>query len=61
MAINSLKVLRIASEVNGLSDDELDILCDCINEPIADKMNNYLSFYLQDKSYLSIPVQDPVC
>lgn len=61
MTINSLKVLRIASEVNGLSDDELDILCDCINEPIADKMNNYLSFYLQDKSYLDIPVQDPVC
>ena len=61
MAINSLKVLRIASEVNGLSNDELDILCNCINESIADKMNNYLSFYLQDKNYSNIPVQEPVC
>ena len=60
MAINSLKVLRIASEVNSLSNDELNVLCDCVNEPVADKMINYLSFILQDRK-LNIEVQEPVC
>ena len=60
MPFNSLKVFRIASEINTLTNDELSTLCDCVNEPVADKMINYLSFILQDRK-TNIEVQEPVC
>ena len=61
MSLNSFKVLRVASEINGMTSDELSILCDCLNESVANKMNNYLAFVLQDKDLLNIEVQEPVC
>ena len=61
MNLNSLKVLRVASEINGMTNDELSTLCDCLNESVANKMNNYLAFVLQDKDLLKIEVQEPVC
>ena len=61
MAINSLKVLRVASEMNSMTSEELTTLCDCLNDSIADKMSNYLFFVLQDKDLLNIEVQEPAC
>jgi len=61
MSLNSFKVLRVASEINGMTSDELSTLCDCLNESVANKMNNYLAFVLQDKDLLNIEVQEPVC
>ncbi len=61
MKVNTLKVIRIASEINQMNSEELQILSECISKGTGEAMANYISFNLQDKDLLDIEVQDPVC
>jgi hypothetical protein len=49
MKINSFKVLKVASEINGMTSDELQVLAECLNLKNADKLANNISFVIQDR------------
>lgn len=49
MKINSFKVLKVASEINGMTSEELQVLAECLNEKNADMLANNISFVIQDR------------
>lgn len=61
MVISSLDVIRIASQINQMTDKELQTLSEFLFPLTAEKFGNYISFSLQEKDLLAIEVQDPVC
>lgn len=61
MVISSLDVIRIASQVNEMTDKELQTMSEFLFPLTAEKLGNYISFSLQEKDLLAIEVQDPVC
>ena len=56
-----IQVMKIASEINSLSDRELQLLAEWIKDKPANSLANYLSFELQERDPLNIEVQEPVC
>jgi hypothetical protein len=56
-----IKVLKIASEINGLSDRELRLLAEWIKDQPASSLVNYISFELQERDPLNIEVQEAIC
>ncbi len=52
MKINSFKVLKVASEINGMTSEELQILAECLNEKKADALANNISFVIQDRQIM---------
>ena len=56
-----IQVMKIASEINNLSDRELKLLAEWIKDKPANSLANYLSFELQERDPLNIEVQEPVC
>ena len=56
-----IKIMKIASEINGLSDRELKLLAEWIKDNAANSLANYLSFELQERDSINIEVQEPVC
>jgi hypothetical protein len=61
MVISSLDVIRIASQINEMTDKELQTMSEFLFPLTAEKLGNYISFSLQEKDLLAIEVQDPVC
>ncbi len=61
MVLSSLDVIRIASQINQMTDEEMRTMAEFLFPLTADKLANYISFSLQDKDLLDIEVQDPVC
>lgn len=61
MVLSSLDVIRIASQINQMTDEEMRTMAEFLFPLTADKLGNYISFSLQDKDLLNIEVQDPVC
>ena len=61
MVLSSLDVIRIASQINEMTDEEMRTMSEFLFPLTADKLANYISFTLQDKDLLDIEVQDPVC
>jgi hypothetical protein len=49
MKINSFKVLKVASEINGMTSEELQVLAECLNSKNADKLADFISFVIQDR------------
>ena len=49
MKINSFMVLKVASEINAMTKDELQVLAECLNEKTADSLANNISFVIQDR------------
>jgi hypothetical protein len=49
MKINSFKVLKVASEINGMTSEELQVLAECLNEKKADSLATKISFVIQDR------------
>ncbi len=49
MKINSFKVLKVASDINGMTSEELQVLAECLNEKKADALANNISFVIQDR------------
>ena len=56
-----IQVMKIASEINSLSERELQLLVEWIKDKPANSLSNYLSFELQERDPLNIEVQEPVC
>jgi hypothetical protein len=61
MVLSSLDVIRIASQINQMTDEEMRTMAEFLFPLTADKLGNYISFSLQEKDLLNIEVQDPVC
>ena len=61
MVLSSLDVIRIASQINQMTDEEMRTIAEFLLPLTADKLGNYISFSLQEKDLLNIEVQDPVC
>ena len=61
MVLSSLDVIRIASQINEMTDEEMRTMSEFLFPLTADKLANYISFTLQEKDLLNIEVQDPVC
>ena len=59
--MNTFKILKIASEINGLSSKELQVLAECLNESTGGKISDFISFDLQNRDMLNIEVQESVC
>jgi len=56
-----IQIMKIASEINCLSDRDLRLLAEWIKDKPANSLANYLSFELQDRESINIEVQEPVC
>ena len=56
-----IQVMKIASEINGLSDRDLKLLAEWIKDSAANSLANYLSFELQERDPLNIEVQEAIC
>jgi hypothetical protein len=56
-----IKVMKIASEINGLSSEELRSLTEWLKDGTAAALTDYLSFELQERNSIDIEVQEPVC
>ena len=61
MVLSSLDVIRIASQINEMTDEEMRTMSEFLFPLTADKLANYISFTLQEKDLLNIEVQDPIC
>jgi len=61
MVLSSLDVIRIASQINEMTDEEMRTMSEILFPLTADKLANYISFSLQEKDLLDIEVQDPIC
>ena len=61
MVLSSLDVIRIASQINEMTNEELQTLSEFLFPLTAEKLGNYISFSLQEKDLLDIEVQDPIC
>ena len=59
--MNTFKILKIASEINGLKSNELQVLAECLNESTGGKLLDFISFDLQNRDLLNIEVQESVC
>ena len=59
MKVNTLKVIRVASEINQMCAEELQILSECLSKGTGEAMSNYISFAIQERDPLNIEVQDP--
>lgn len=59
--MNTFKILKIASEINGLKSNELQVLAECLNESTGGKLSDFISFDLQNRDLLNIEVQESVC
>jgi len=55
-----IQVMKIASEINTLSDRDLLLLVKWIKDKPANSLANYLSFELQDRELINIEEQEPV-
>ena len=61
MVLSSLDVIRVASQINEMTNEEMRTMAEFLFPLTADKLGNYISFSLQEKDLLNIEVQDPVC
>jgi len=49
MKINSFTILKVASEVNAMTTDELQVLAETLNEKKADALASFISYVIQDR------------
>ena len=57
MITNSFKVLKVASVINGMTNEELQVLAECLNEKNADILANNISWVIQDRQFLQSGVE----
>jgi len=50
--LNSFTVLKVASEINSMTIDELQVLAECINEKKADALSAFISYVIQDRQIM---------
>ena len=47
--MNTFNVLKLASQINGLKADELQVLAECLNESKADSLASFISYVTIDR------------
>jgi hypothetical protein len=50
--LNSFTVLKVASDINSMTVDELQVLAECINEKKADALSAFISYVIQDRQIM---------
>ena len=61
MNMNAFKVIQAASMINQMTNNELQLLAECIIDGNGEKLADYISMVARDRDYLNIEVQEPVC
>jgi hypothetical protein len=59
--MNAFKVIQAASMINQMTNNELQLLAECIIDGNGEKLADYISMVARDRDYLNIEVQEPVC
>ena len=61
MNMNAFKVIQAASMINQMTNNELQLLAECIIDNNGEKLADYISMVARDRDYMNIEVQEPVC
>ena len=61
MNMNAFKVIQAASMINQMTNNELQLLAECIIDGNGEKLADYISMVARDRDYMNIEVQEPVC
>jgi hypothetical protein len=60
--INAFIVVATADNISKMSSDEISMLAELLADvKNGAKLSDAISFQIQDKDYLNIEVQEPVC
>jgi hypothetical protein len=59
--MNAFKVIQAASMINQMTNNELQLLAECIIDNNGEKLADYISMVIRDRDYMNIEVQEPVC
>ena len=60
--INGFVVVATADNISKMTSEEINLLADLLsNVKNGAKLADVISFSIQDKDYLNIEVQEPVC
>ena len=60
--INAFIVVATADNISKMTSSEIDMLAEFLADvKNGAKLSNAISFQIQDKDYLNIEVQEPVC
>jgi len=59
--MNAFKVIQAASMINQMTNNELQLLAECIIDGNGEKLADYISMVVRDRDYMNIEVQEPVC
>jgi hypothetical protein len=59
--MNAFKVIQAASMINQMTNNELQLLAECIIDNNGEKLADYISMVARDRDYMNIEVQEPVC
>jgi len=62
MKINGFVVVATADNISKMTSEEISLLADLLSDVTnGAKLADAISFSIQDKDYLNIEVQEPVC
>jgi hypothetical protein len=59
--MNAFKVIQAASMINQMTNNEIQLLAECIIDGNGEKLADYISMVARDRDYMNIEVQEPVC
>ena len=59
--MNAFKVIQAASMINQMTNNELQLLAECIIDGNGEKLSDYISMVVRDRDYMNIEVQEPAC
>lgn len=59
--MNAFKVIQAASMINQMTNNEIQLLAECIIDGNGEKLADYISMVVRDRDYMNIEVQEPVC
>jgi hypothetical protein len=59
--MNAFKVIQAASMINQMTNNELQLLAECIIDGNGEKLADCISMVVRDRDYMNIEVQEPVC
>ena len=61
MNMNAFKVIQTASMINQMTNNELQLLAECIIDGNGEKLADYISMVVRDRDYMNVEVQEPAC
>ena len=60
--INAFIVVATADNISKMTSDEISMLAELLADvKNGQKLSDFISFQIQDKSYSNVEVQEPVC